>query len=97
MTKFNPVRDTISAGIAVAWGFTGGPLGLAGGLVGAGFKKAFVAEDSSFMKKFMVGAAATLLTAGFGLLPYLIAAPGAESKKDVQSTRSQVVDNRYGA
>lgn len=96
MTHFNPVRDSIAGGISLVYGMTAGPLGTLGGLVGTGFKKAFVAEDSSFMKKFLVGAAATLMTAGFGLIPYLVAAPGAESKKDVQATRSNVVDNRYG-
>ncbi|MBI2377459.1 MAG: hypothetical protein HYV07_25890 [Deltaproteobacteria bacterium] len=97
MTRFNPVRDTLSGGISLAFGLAGGPLAAAGGLVGAGFKKAFIAEDSSFAKKFFVGVAATLITGGFGFLPYLIAAPGVESKKDVQQTRSSVVDNRYGA
>lgn len=83
--RFNPIRDTVSSLI----GFASGGLGLGGTLA----KKLFIADDSSMLKKIGVGALATFLTAGTGLLPYLVAGPGA--KHELADAKSSIVDNRY--
>lgn len=83
--RFNPIRDTISSLIGASSGFIG--------LGGTAAKKLFIADDSSLGKKIGVGLLATILTGGTGLLPYLIAGPGAQH--DVQAGKGPIVDNRY--
>lgn len=83
--RFNPIRDTISALVGAASGGIG--------LGGTAAKKLFIADDSSLGKKIGVGLLATILTGGTGLLPYLIAGPGA--RHDVQAGKGPIVDNRY--
>jgi hypothetical protein len=85
--KFNAIRD-----------ITGGVLGaLSGGvgLAGVAAKKFFVSADDSFTKKFLVGLAATVLTGGAALLPYLITAPGQETKAELNAARQSAVGGRY--
>lgn len=91
--KIRPVRDAISTALALAPMASGlPPLGL----LGTAFKKAFISEESSFSQRFWVGFAATIASAGAGLIPYLIATPGREAKKDVQQTRASIASARYG-
>ena len=85
--KFNAIRD-ITGGVVGA--LSGGV-----GLVGVAAKKFFVAADDSFTKKFLVGLAATVLTGGTALLPYLITAPGQETKADLAAARQSSVGGRY--
>jgi hypothetical protein len=47
------------------------------------------------MKKILVGLAATLVTGGAALIPYLVASGGRETKADLAAARAQVVDARY--
>jgi len=90
--KFSPVRDSLSAAIAVAPLYVGlPPLGL----IGTAVKKAFIKDNDSFGKKFWIGVAAMIVSGGAGLIPYMIAAPGQEAEKDVQSCRSDVAHARY--
>ena len=90
--KISPVRDSLSTALGLLPLASGlPPLGL----VGTAFKKAFIRQDSSFSQRFWVGVAATLASAGAGLIPYLVATPGQEAKADVQATRQDVVKNRY--
>lgn len=86
--KFSPIRDSISTALGLA-PMAGGlpPLGL----IGTAFKKAFISEDSSFGTRFWVGFAAMIASGGAGLIPYLVATPGREAKKDVADVRSTVV------
>ena len=90
--QFKPVRDSISTALGLLPMASGLP---PFGLIGTAFKKAFIAEDSSFGTRFWVGVAATLASGGAGLIPYLVASPGREAKKDVQDVRSSVVSHRY--
>ena len=86
--KFGLVRDTAATVFS---------LGTAGvGFVGVAAKKFFIASDDSFKKKFLVGLAATVLTGGVGLLPYLIAKPGQETKAELAAASQSSVDSRYG-
>ena len=85
--KFNAIRD-ITGGVVGA--LSGGV-----GLVGVAAKKFFVAADDSFTKKFLVGLAATVLTGGTALLPYLITAHGQETKADLAAARQSSVGGRY--
>ncbi len=80
--KFNAIRD-ITGGVVGA--LSGGV-----GLVGVAAKKFFVSADDSFTKKFLVGLAATVL-----LLPYLITAPGQETKAELAAARQSAVGGRY--
>lgn len=82
--RFNPVRDTISGLLGLASGV---------GLVGTAAKKLFIADDSSLLKKIGIGVLATAVTGGFGLIPYLVAGPGA--RRDLADTKGFIVDNRY--
>lgn len=85
--KFGLVRDTAATVFS---------LGTAGvGFVGVA-AKFFIASDDSFTKKFLVGLAATVVTGGVGLLPYLIAKPGQETKAELAAARQSSVDSRYG-
>ncbi len=85
--KFSPVWDSLSTAAALLPMASGlPPLGL----IGTGFKKAFISEDSSFGTRFLVGLAATIASGGAGLIPYLLAEPGQEAKKDVADIRSNV-------
>ncbi len=81
--KFNAIRD-ITGGVVGA--LSGGV-----GLVGVAAKKFFVSADDSFTKKFLVGLAATVLTGGTALLPYVITAPKAE----LAAARQSAVGGRY--
>lgn len=83
--KFNALRDSLS-GIV---GILGGGVGLGGSAA----KKFLIADDSSMGKKIGIGALATLVTGGLGLIPYLLASPGA--KTEVQSAKKDIVNNRY--
>ena len=83
--RFNPVRDTISALLGAASGGIG--------LGGTAAKKLFIADDSSLGKKIGVGLLATILTGGTGLIPYLVAGPGA--RREVQDSKRAIVDDRY--
>jgi hypothetical protein len=47
------------------------------------------------VQRFAVGAAVTTATLGLGFLPYLLAAPGRETKAELAATRRGVVDQRY--
>lgn len=85
--KFSPIRDTIAAGV----GLMGAGVGIFGGLA----KKAFIAEDSSFAKRFAVGTLATLMTGGLGLASYLIASPGRQTQAEIQNAKNDAVNNRY--
>lgn len=86
--KLGLVRDTAATLLS---------LGTAGiGFVGLGAKKFFIAADDSFTKKFLVGLAATVLTGGVALLPYLVAKPGQETQADLAAARQSSVNNRYG-
>lgn len=83
--RFNPIRDTISTLVGIA----GAGIGVGGTVA----KKLFIADDSSLAKKIGVGLLATIATGGAGLLPYLIAGPGA--KHELQGEKGFIVDNRY--
>jgi hypothetical protein len=83
--QFNALRDVASGAVGVL----GGGVGLAG----TAAKKFLIADDSSMGKKVGIGALATLFTGGLGLIPYLLAAPGA--KTEVQNAKQDIVDNRY--
>ena len=85
--KFSFLRD-IPAGIIGA--MSGGV-----GLAGVAAKKFFVAADDSFTKKFLVGLAATVLTGGAALIPYLITAPGQSTRAELAAARQSAVDGRY--
>jgi hypothetical protein len=85
--KFSPVRDIAGGLIGAASGGVG--------LAGVAAKKFFIAKDDSFTKKFLVGLAATVLTGGTALVPYLITAPGQETKAEVAAARQQAVGGRY--
>ncbi|MBI1944827.1 MAG: hypothetical protein HYS27_03980 [Deltaproteobacteria bacterium] len=85
--KFSPLRD-LAGGLIGA--FSGGV-----GLVGVAAKKFFVAADDSFTKKFLIGLAATALTGGAALLPYLVTAPGQQTKAELAVARSSIVGDRY--
>ena len=85
--KVNGFRDSVST----LWGLASG----GAGLIGTAAKKGLINEDDGFGKRLAVGTAATLLTGGLGLIPYLIATPGGESKADVQNARSQSFNDRY--
>jgi hypothetical protein len=90
--KFSPARDTISVALAALPMASGlYPLGL----IGTAFKKAFIAEDSPRKDRFWVGVAATLLSLGAGLIPYLVASPGRASKAEVQATFGDVAAKKY--
>lgn len=65
------------------------------GLVGVAAKKFFIAADDPLMKKILVGAAATFVTGGAALFPYLIASGGKETQAELAAARAQVVSNRY--
>ncbi len=83
--RLNPIRDTISTVI----GLSSGLVGFSGTIA----KKAFIADDSSLLKKIGVGALVTLFTAGTGLLPYLIA--GAGARHDLSNAKASIIDKRY--
>jgi hypothetical protein len=85
--KFSAVRD-----------ITGGVLGAVSvvGLAGVAAKKFFIAADDSFTKKFLVGLAATALTGGTALIPYLVTAPGQETQAELAAARQAAVGGRYG-
>jgi hypothetical protein len=83
--RFNPLRDTVSGLVGLGSGGIG--------LVGTGAKKLFIADDSSLLKKVAIGALVTVGTSGLGLLPYLIAGPGA--RRENQDAKNLIVDNRY--
>lgn len=85
--KFSPVRDIAGGVIGAASGGIG--------LVGVGAKKFFVAADDSFTKKFLVGLTATVLTGGAALIPYLVTAPGKETRAELAAARQQAVGDRY--
>lgn len=83
--RFNPIRDTLSGLVGLASGGVG--------LVGTGAKKLFIADDSSLLKKIGIGALVTVFTAGTGLIPYVLAGPGA--RHELQNAKGNIVDNRY--
>ncbi|OGQ14148.1 MAG: hypothetical protein A2138_27735 [Deltaproteobacteria bacterium RBG_16_71_12] len=85
--KFSPLRDIVGGLVGA---FSGGV-----GLVGVAAKKLFVAADDSFTKKFLIGLAATVLTGGAALLPYLLTGPGQETRAELAAARSSIVDDRY--
>ena len=90
--KIAPIRDSISTALGLAPMASGlPPLGL----IGTAFKKAFISEGDSFGKRFWVGVAATIGSAGAGLIPYLIATPGREAQADVQATRGNAAADFY--
>ena len=84
--KFSPLRD-IAGGVLGA--ISGGV-----GLVGVAAKKFLIAADDSFTKKFLVGLAATVLTGGAALLPYLVTAPGQQTRAELAAARSDIVGDR---
>lgn len=84
--KFSPVRDIVGGLLGAASGI---------GLAGVAAKKFFIAADDSFTKKFLVGLATTVLTGGTALLPYLVTAPGQDTKADLDAARQQAVGGRY--
>lgn len=79
--RFNPIRDTLSIILGA---------GSVIGLGGTAAKKLFIADDSSLLKKIGVGALATFLTGGFGLLPYLVAGPGART--DLSDAKRVIIE-----
>jgi hypothetical protein len=78
-------RDGASTLVALG---TGG-VGIVGTLV-----KKCVPEDMALWKKTAIWVATTVLTVGFGSVPFLIACPGISAKKKVQETRAAAVDRR---
>jgi hypothetical protein len=85
--KFSGIRDIPAAIIgAVSGGI---------GLGGVAAKKFFVSADDSFTKKFLIGLGVTVVTGGAALIPYLLTAPGQESKADLAAARQQAVTSRY--
>jgi hypothetical protein len=85
--KFSGIRDIPAAIIgAVSGGI---------GLGGVAAKKFFISADDSFTKKFLVGLGVTVATGLTGLVPFLLAAPGQETKADLAAARQAAVDNRY--
>ena len=85
--KINGFRDSVSALVGFASG--------GAGLVGTAAKKTLINEGDSFGKRFGVGLAASLLTGGLAIIPYLLATPGGEAKADVQNSRAQSFNDRY--
>jgi hypothetical protein len=85
--KFSAVRDISATALGVMIGGIG--------IAGVAAKKFFIASDDSTMKKILVGLAATLVTGGAALIPYLVASGGRETKADLAAARAQVVDARY--
>ncbi|MCC7110673.1 MAG: hypothetical protein IT382_15375 [Deltaproteobacteria bacterium] len=85
--KFSPLRD-LAGGVLGA--ISGGV-----GLVGVAAKKFLIAADDSFTQKFLVGLAATVLTGGAALLPYLVTAPGQQTRAELAAARSDIVGDRY--
>lgn len=92
--KISPVRDSIATALGAAPMAAGlPPLGV----IGVAFKKAFISDDTSFGKRFMVGFAAMIASGGAGLIPYLIATPGREAKADVQSAKANAAADHYNS
>jgi hypothetical protein len=85
--KFSPLRD-IAGGVLGA--ISGGV-----GLVGGDEKLLGGDADDSFTKKFLIGLAATVLTGGAALLPYLVTAPGQQTRAELAAARSDIVGDRY--
>ncbi len=85
--KFSGIRDIPAAIIGAASGGIG--------LGGVAAKKFFVAADDSFTKKFLIGLGVSVATGGAALIPYLLTAPGQETKADLAAARQAAVNNRY--
>jgi hypothetical protein len=75
--KFSILRDVPGGVVGVCLGGFG--------LVGVAAKKFLIAPDDSFGKKLLVGGAATVLTGGTALIPFLITAPGQQTRAEVAS------------
>jgi hypothetical protein len=85
--KFSALRDIPATLIGASSGLIG--------LAGVAAKKFFISADDSFTKKFVVGVAVSVATAGTALIPYLLTAPGQETKAELNAARRNAVDNRY--
>jgi len=66
------------------------------GAIGIAAKKFLVSADDSFSKKFLIGVGVAVLTAGTGLVPFLLAGAGQQTKADLNAAKQEAATNRYG-
>lgn len=83
-----PIRD-IAATLLSLPSFGAGAIGIAA-------KKFLVSADDAFSKKFLIGVGVAVLTAGTGLVPYILAGAGQQTKADLNAAKQEAATNRYG-